>query len=80
MSDDKFVEILDELLGEKLYDHDQKKEVKRYDMGKCEHEDGLTYIRKDIEKFYHTFADSLKNIFGYITYKNFLFYMDNLKA
>ena len=47
LSEDKFVEILDELIGEKLYDHDQKKTLQRVDMGK-ESEDILTEIRNDI--------------------------------
>jgi hypothetical protein len=43
-----------------------------------EPEEKLTEIRRELLEFYQQFANSLKNIFGYICYKNLQKYIDKI--
>ena len=70
ITDEEFARNLDAMIGEKLYTHDQKKMVQKVNMGK-EPDSKLSAIRKEMFGFYMHFANSLKNIFGYVSYKNF---------
>ena len=70
-----FVDNLEALLVDKLYGHDQKKMIQKVDMGK-EPEMKLTQIRNELREFYYQFANSLKNMFGYVSYKRLQEYID----
>ena len=70
IEENKLVEYLGNLLGDKLLNHDEKKTIQKVNLRK-EPEEKLTKINKKIAKFYTHFAGSLKNIFGYVSYKNF---------
>lgn len=72
-----FVSNLDGMLSDKLYNHDQKKMIQKVELRK-EPEHKLTMIREEIHEFYMTFANSLKNIFGYVSYKNLQEYLDRV--
>lgn len=65
------------MLGDKLYDHDQKKMIQKVDMGK-EPEEKLTKIRQELFDFYLLFSNSLKNIFGYVSYKRLQEYIERI--
>ena len=68
---------LDALLTDKLYNHDQKKLVQKVNLGK-EPEAKLTALRNEMHGFYIHFGLKLKNIFGFISYKNLQEYLERL--
>lgn len=71
------IPILEQLLGEKLYSYEQKKIVQRVNLGKLD--DGELFpIRKAIQLFYREWVGSLKNVFGYVSYKNLQKYIENI--
>ena len=69
LDEQTFVHNLDQILGDKLYGHDQKKMIQKVEMRK-EPEEKLTLIQAELMNFYSIFASSLKNIFGYVSYNN----------
>ena len=75
--DDVFVQNLQGILEDKLYGHDEKKMVQKVELKK-EPEHKLREIENRLENFYYNFADSLKNVFGYVSYKKFQEYLDTL--
>ena len=77
MEANTIVAYLTEMLADKLLSHDQKKLIKKVNMGK-EPEEKLSALNMDLNQFYHTFASSLKNMFGYVSYKSVLKYLDQL--
>jgi hypothetical protein len=73
----KLVEYLSSMLGEKLLNHDQKKMIQKVNLGK-EPLEKMSAIFQELTDFYSQFAGSLKNLFGYVSYKNFQTYMERL--
>lgn len=51
LKDDNFVDNLESMLEDKLFDHDQKKVIQRVDTHK-EPEQKLTELKADVKKFY----------------------------
>jgi hypothetical protein len=51
--------------------------IQKVDMGK-EPEQKLTEIRQELMEFYMHFASSLKNVFGYVSYKRLQEYIDRI--
>ena len=77
LEEQKFVEFISNLIGDKLLNHDQKKMIQKVNLRK-EPEEKLTEINQGLHSFYSDFASSLKNLFGYVSYKNFTSYMERL--
>jgi hypothetical protein len=73
----RLVDYLSNLLGDKLLDHDQKKMIQKVNLRK-EPEEKLTAINEDLNEFYAHFARSIKNVFGYISYKNLQEFIDRI--
>ena len=72
-----FAKNLDAMLSEKLYSHDQKKMVQKVNLGK-EPEAHLTAIRNEMMGFYLHFGQKLKNVFGYISYRNLQEFLERI--
>jgi hypothetical protein len=70
LEESKLIDYLSNMLGDKLLNHDQKKMIQKVNLRK-EPEEKLTEINNSLSHFYSQFAGSLKNIFGYVSYKNF---------
>lgn len=77
LDEETFVQNMSAILEEKLYSHDQKKIVQKVELGK-ESPESLNIVRNDLDHFYQNFANSLKNIFGFVSYKNLQEYLDKL--
>ena len=77
LDDETFVSNMSQMLEDKLYSHDQKKIVQKVELGK-EPSSKLEDVRNEITQFYFHFANSLKNVFGYVSYKNLQNYLDKL--
>jgi len=73
----KLADYLNNLLGDKLLSHDQKKMIQKVNMRK-EPEEELTKINKDLHNFYVDFARSFKNIFGYVSYRKVQEFLDRI--
>ena len=77
LDDSTFARNMDAIMGEKLYNHDQKKMVQKVALNK-EPEQKLTDIIDEVNGFYYKFAHGLKNLFGFVSYKNLLEYLDKI--
>jgi hypothetical protein len=70
-------EYLNNLLGDKLLGHDEKKLIQKVNMRK-EPEEKLSQLNENLHKFYINFARSFKNVFGYVSYHKFQEYIDRI--
>jgi hypothetical protein len=77
IEEQRMVQPLSNLLGDKLLNHDQKKMIQKVNLRK-EPEEELTKINEDLFKFYGQFARSFRNAFGYVSYKKFQEYIERL--
>ena len=73
-----FVDHMEEMLGDKLYGHDEKKIVMKTDMGKLPDDSELQKMNAKIRGFYFQIAASIKNVFGYVTLNNFNKYLKQI--
>ena len=77
LKEEYFIEKLEAMIGQKLLDHKQKKELQHVNEGKLE-EWHWNSIMEDQRQFLQKFAAQFKNMFGYLSYKKFQEYMQSL--
>ena len=69
-----------ELVGldtQKLWSHDQKKTLKKFNMNKATEEE-VAQINADINAFYSQFTQSMMNLFGKVSFKRFNEFIERL--
>jgi hypothetical protein len=58
-----------------LLDHDQKKTIKKVEMGKISQTEQEN-LNGELNKFYKAFVGTFKNRFGYVSYKKLQKYLE----
>jgi len=72
--------IASELLGtdtQKLWSHDQKKTLKKFNMEKASEQE-IAAINAEVNTFYGLFTRSMLNLFGKVSFKRFNDFIDRL--
>lgn len=76
-AEDNFIEFLSDLVGDKFYNYEQKKVIKKFELNKVP-ESEVERVKNEMRDFYYAFSDSLKNMFGYVSYQNLVNYIQEI--